>query len=148
MSALAGTDRALVVSRGHNLATARETALKIAETGGILADGLSAADFLHGYVALATGDVPLLAIRPDGPAGDSVDLALEGASLQGGSGWLVGGSEVRDRPGALCLGGNVPEELTPLTFVVPGQLVAEAAARARGRDPDRPPGLVKVIRTY
>jgi glucosamine--fructose-6-phosphate aminotransferase (isomerizing) len=34
--------------------------------------------------------------------------------------------------------------LTPLLSVVPGQLVAEALAQAKGLDADRPTGLTKV----
>jgi len=148
IAALAKSDRGIVVSRGHNLATAREVALKITETGGVFTAGLSAADFLHGQVVLATPGVPLLAFRPDGPAGASVDRALEGAAPYGAPQWVVGGREVGARPDALVLADELPEALTPLTFVVPGQLAAERAARARGRDPDMPDGLVKVIRTY
>lgn len=148
IAALAEGDRALVVSRGHNLATAREVALKITETGGVFTAGLSAADFLHGQVVLATPGVPLLAFRPDGPTGASVDRALEAALSYGAPQWLVGGAEVAARPDALSLVDELPEALTPLTFVVPGQLVAELTARQRGRDPDQPDGLVKVIRTY
>ena len=34
--------------------------------------------------------------------------------------------------------------LSPILSVVPGQLFAAALARAKGHDPDRPPGLSKV----
>jgi glutamine---fructose-6-phosphate transaminase (isomerizing) len=147
-AALTEGDRALVVSRGYNLATAREVALKITETGGVFTAGLSAADFLHGQVVLATLDVPVLAFRPEGPTGPSVDKALAGAVPYGARQWIIGGRSVMDRPGALALLDDLPESLTPLTFVIPGQLLAERVARQRGRDPDRPEGLVKVIQTY
>jgi glucosamine--fructose-6-phosphate aminotransferase (isomerizing) len=148
VEALAAADRALVVSRGHDLSTAYEVALKIAETGGVMATGMSAADFLHGFVVLATGGTPLLAIRPDGAAGPSVDRALEGAARYGAPQWVIGGGEVAAIDGALSIGTDLPTELSPLVFPVPGQLAAEMAARRRGRDPNRPDGLVKVIRTY
>ena len=47
----AAADRALVVSRGYNLATALEIALKLKETCGLFADGYSTADLQHGPVA-------------------------------------------------------------------------------------------------
>ena len=42
----------------------------------------------------------------------------------------------------------VPEPLSPLVAVVPGQLFALRLSLARGLDPDRPRGLSKVTRTF
>jgi glucosamine--fructose-6-phosphate aminotransferase (isomerizing) len=47
----------------------------------------------------------------------------------------------------LRLPSAVPEWLSPLVCVVPGQLFAVALARARGLDPDRPRGLTKITET-
>ena len=66
---LAATERALVVSRGYNLATALELALKLKETCGLFAEPYSTADFAHGPVILAGPGIPALAVRPDGPVG-------------------------------------------------------------------------------
>jgi glucosamine--fructose-6-phosphate aminotransferase (isomerizing) len=43
---------------------------------------------------------------------------------------------------------RLPEELTPLTLAVLGQLLAHRVALARGIDPDRPRALSKVTRTW
>lgn len=56
-------DRCLVVSRGFNLATAQEIALKLKETSRTFAEGYSSADLMHGPVFLAGADVPTLAMR-------------------------------------------------------------------------------------
>jgi glucosamine--fructose-6-phosphate aminotransferase (isomerizing) len=42
----------------------------------------------------------------------------------------------------------VPEWLSPIMAIVPAQLHACHLARALGRDPDRPPGLTKITRTW
>jgi len=42
----------------------------------------------------------------------------------------------------------LPEALSPLAAVIPGQLLALHLSLARGLDPDRPRGLSKVTRTY
>ena len=42
---------------------------------------------------------------------------------------------------------GIPEWLSPLAAVLPGQLFAVALARTRGLDPDRPRGLSKVTET-
>lgn len=144
---------ALVTARGFDLATALEVALKLKETCGMFAEGYSAADLLHGPVALARSGVPALAIRSSGPVGHSVDVAVERLR---GAGSPVAMIHVRDDGAArwdrddgltldLVLG--LPEALAPLATVIPGQLLAEAVARARGRDPDAPIGLAKVTRT-
>ena len=73
IEAFAAADRALLVSRGFNLATALELALKLKETCGLFAEAYSTADFMHGPLVLARADVPTLAIRPDGPMGVDVD---------------------------------------------------------------------------
>jgi glucosamine--fructose-6-phosphate aminotransferase (isomerizing) len=144
---LAAADEALVVSRGHNFATALEVALKLKETGGIFADGYSTADLLHGPVTVAGPGLPTLAFRPDGPAGVAVDETLAVTRRSGTLPWTVGGAETAGRPRALVVAPGLREPLTPLAFVLPGFLLAEATARARGRDPDAPPGLAKVTRT-
>jgi glutamine---fructose-6-phosphate transaminase (isomerizing) len=144
----AGTDRALVVSRGYNLATAMELALKLKETVGLFAEAYSTADFAHGPRVLARRDVPILAIRPDGPMGTLVDETLAGIAGNGGRVTVIGGPEARlGHHDALALPSVLPEALTPILFVVPGQLLVEASARARGLDPDAPVGLGKVTRT-
>ncbi len=144
---LARSNEALVVSRGHNFATALEVALKLKETGRIFADGYSTADLLHGPVVVAGPGVPALAFRPDGAPGAAVDEAVAVARRHGITPWTIGGHEVRGRDRALVVAPDLPEPLTPLAYVLPGFLLAESVARARGRDPDAPPGLAKVTRT-
>lgn len=146
VAAFAAADEALIVSRGHNLATALELALKLKETGRIFADAYSSADLLHGPVALAGADVPTLVPRPDGPLGTSIDEALAVADRAGAAPWWLGGPEVVGRPRSLALP-QLPEPLSPASLVLPGLLLVEAVARARGRNPDAPPGLAKVTRT-
>lgn len=156
---LAGAERAFVVSRGYNLATALEIALKLKETSLIMADGYSTADLLHGPVALASPGVPMVVFRPDGPMGASIDEGLAKARAAHSRPWVVGGRQAAELaraaaragsptdPQPLVIDDGLPESLTPLTYALPGQLMAEAVARARGMNPDAPEGLTKVTRT-
>ena len=64
----AHADRALVVARGYEYATAREWAIKIKELAHVFADPYSAADFQHGPVALVEPGVPVIVVVRDGPA--------------------------------------------------------------------------------
>lgn len=144
---LATADRALLVSRGYNLATALELALKLKETCGLFAEAYSTADFAHGPLVLAQSAVPAIAVRPDGRMGRLVDQTVAAVAGRGRLATVVGGSEAAAIPGALSLPARLPEALTPLQFVVPGQLLVEAVARARGLSPDAPSGLGKVTLT-
>jgi glucosamine--fructose-6-phosphate aminotransferase (isomerizing) len=147
VDAFARANRALVVSRGYNLATALELALKFKETCGLFAQAYSTADFAHGPVVLAQPRVPVLAIRPDGPMGGLVDETLQKTTARGGRPVVIGGPGAAGANGALSLPFELPEALTPIVYVVPGQLLVEAAARRRGISPDAPDGLGKVTRT-
>ncbi len=142
----AAADRALVVSRGYNLATALEIALRLTETCGLFADGYSTADLEHGPVALAAHDVPSLAIRPPGDMGARVDDVVARLATGGRASWSIdAGAATEDRVLGLEL--DLPDALSPAAFVLPGQLLAEAVARRRGLDPDAPRGLTKITFT-
>ena len=147
VDALAQADRALVVSRGMNMATALEVALKLKETAQIFADGYSAADLMHGPVSLGGSDVPVIMFRPDGPTLPSIEAARSALEMAGSPTWTMGTPTVRTGAAALALPCDLPEPLTPIALVLPGYLLAEEVARRRGLDPDRPRGLSKVTRT-
>ena len=138
----AGAERAFVVARGLLLAAALEGALKIKETTGILAEGISAADLRHGPIAASGPEAPVLILDGGGPAHD--DLAAL-AELAAGRGAPV----ARCAPGEadLPLPGEVPEALAVVTATVRGQQLALELAEARGLDPDAPAGLSKVTAT-
>ena len=71
----AHADRALVVARGYEYATAREWAIKIKELAHVFADPYSAADFQHGPVALVEPGVPVIMVVRDGPTARRPDRA-------------------------------------------------------------------------
>ena len=76
----ARADRALVIARGFEYATAREWALKLKELGRVFADPYSSADFQHGPLALVEPGVPVLAVsRAGAPEADLVALARPAA---------------------------------------------------------------------
>ena len=76
---------------------------------------------------------------PAGPSGPGGPSDPGGPSGPGGLSDLGGPSG----PG----GPPLPEHLAPFALIVPGQLLAEALARAKGIDPDAPRGLRKVTQT-
>ena len=107
------------------------------------AEALSGADFMHGPIALAGPKLPAIVVSPPGTATEA-DLTVLVAELRRrGSPVLLIGPQGR---GALPVP-RLPELLSPIVAVVPGQLLAFHAARARGLDPDAPRGLRKVTET-
>ena len=139
----------VVVGRGFNYSTAFEVALKMKETSYLVAEPYSPADLLHGPVAMIDRGFPALVIAASGRV--LPDLAALMGTLAERHAELVAISDdagilARARVG-LRLPGGVPEWLSPLVAVLPGQLFAVALARTRGLDPDSPRGLSKVTET-
>jgi glucosamine 6-phosphate synthetase-like amidotransferase/phosphosugar isomerase protein len=140
----------LVVSgRGFAYSTALEVALKLKETCYLTAVGLSYADLVHGPIAIVDRHTPaLLVAAADGPmvpemTGLARRVAATGAEVYG----IGGDPEFAAACHAALPGPSLPEHLAPFALVVPGQLLAEALARAKGLDPDAPRGLDKVTQT-
>ncbi|MDQ6876705.1 MAG: SIS domain-containing protein [Candidatus Dormibacteraeota bacterium] len=143
--------RAIILGRGFNLATAEEVALKLTETSYVLARAWSVADFEHGPIAVVDEGFPVLLIDGRGPV--AADLESVARRLDGYGCRVIGisdGSTGKDRDPEAAVGidSGLPEELTPLTLGVLGQLLAYRVAVARGIDPDRPRSLNKVTRTW
>jgi glucosamine--fructose-6-phosphate aminotransferase (isomerizing) len=144
-----GFDRTVIVGRGFEYATAREWALKLKELARVFADPYSSADFRHGPIALVQPGIPVLVLAPTGEASEGQlellrDLAERGVETVVAS----------DDEAALALGrwsvpipAAVPEWLRPIVSIVPAQLFAYHATRARGLDPDAPRYISKVTRT-
>jgi glucosamine--fructose-6-phosphate aminotransferase (isomerizing) len=143
-AAMLGEARELIaVGRGFLMCVALEAALKLREATGVRAEGWSAADFRHGPVTVARGDLPLLAVSASGPAAvDVEELATELAE----SGTPV--LRLADRVDAeLPYQPGLPEPLCVLPASVRAQQLALALALRRGLDPDQPPGLRKITAT-
>jgi glucosamine--fructose-6-phosphate aminotransferase (isomerizing) len=143
-AAMLGDTRELIaVGRGYLMCVALEAALKLREATGVRAEGWSAADFRHGPVTVARGDLPLLAVSASGPAAADVE---ELAGQLGKAGTPV--LRLADRPDAeLPYPAGLPEPLCVLPASVRAQQLALALALRRGIDPDHPPGLRKVTAT-
>jgi glucosamine--fructose-6-phosphate aminotransferase (isomerizing) len=143
------TDRLVVLGRGFNLATAQEIALKLKETNYIAAESYSPADFIHGPTAMVDENCPVMVIAPLGVLVAELQEAISQVAQRGGEILVVSDDEATlacARLG-LRLPSAVPEWLSPLVAVLPGQLLALHMVLERGRDPDRPRGLSKVTLT-
>ncbi len=139
----------VVLGRGFNYATAFEIALKLKELTYVLAEPYSSADFQHGPVALFQNGFLLVAVVPEGrTARELTDFLAEigkhGAEL------VVISPEKRALSlarTAIPLPGEIPEWISPVVAVTPGQLFAFGLAQSRGLDPDNPRSIHKVTLT-
>jgi glucosamine--fructose-6-phosphate aminotransferase (isomerizing) len=129
-----GIDRLVVAGRGLAYAAALETALKVKETTGILAEGISTADLLHGPIAAVYAGAPVLLIDAGGPAAADID-ELRGLLTPRHADVVT----IPLPPG--------PEPARVIAAVVRGQQLAHGLARARGADPDVPANLSKITAT-
>ncbi|MBO9370646.1 MAG: SIS domain-containing protein [Chloroflexi bacterium] len=139
----------VVVSRGYNYATAYEIALKLKELTYVLAEPYSSADFQHGPVALVEKGFPVIAVVPEGAVtAEMVDFLRRLREREAELVVISAREEVLSLAQTpLPLPEGIPEWLSPMVAVVPGQLFALGLTQARGLDPDQPRGLQKVTRT-
>jgi glucosamine--fructose-6-phosphate aminotransferase (isomerizing) len=139
---LAAAEVCAVVGRGYSFPVALEWSLKLKEIAQVFAEPFSAADYRHGPIALAGTESPVLLIDPAGPGRS--DLALLARDLRALGSRVV---HAADDPAAELPLPPAEEWLAPIPAAIVGQMLAHRLALARGRDPDRPPGLSKVTRT-
>ena len=147
--ALAPAGGVVVTGRCYTLSTAAEVALKIVETSGMPALGLSHADLQHGPSAVLGAGVPEIVVAaPGGPTLPGLVAGARAARERGSEVVVLGGdAELAADADRVLPGPDLPEALAPLALAVPGQMLAEALARSLGFDPDRPRGLTKVTQT-
>jgi glucosamine--fructose-6-phosphate aminotransferase (isomerizing) len=127
-----------VIGRGPGFGIAQEAALKLKETCRIHAEAFSAAEVRHGPMALVGREFPVLLFRQHDETAAGIDELAADLEARGAPVFVAG----RDLP--------VPPAhplIEPLLQIMALYRTANAAALARGLDPDRPPHLTKVTET-
>ncbi|MEM8849437.1 MAG: SIS domain-containing protein [Pseudomonadota bacterium] len=114
----ADTDRLMVLGRGPSLGIAQETALKAMELCQMTAVAFSSAEVKHGPMQILNGAYPVLDLQRADPLPGTRSVYPPG------------------RP-------KLHPLIDPLLDLVPIYVALEAAARARGLDPDAPARLAK-----
>jgi glutamine---fructose-6-phosphate transaminase (isomerizing) len=133
----------VAIGRGYNYATAMEIALKVRELTATVAEGFSTADLMHGPIAAIALGTPAIVVAAPGRALSSVLETSDALRARGAEPILIG-----DAPDAdFVLPAGIPEWLSPLVAVVPGQILAMRRAVVGGHDVDQPAGLTKVTET-
>ncbi len=143
-------NRCVVLGRGYNYATAFEWALKLKELCYVEAEPYSPADFQHGPIALVERGFPVMAIVAKGPVAGSL-MPMLNELKQDLLAEVVVVSNLEEalsmtKP-SFALASDIPETLTPLVGIVPGQLMALHLTQVKGYDPEKPRTIQKVTET-
>jgi glucosamine--fructose-6-phosphate aminotransferase (isomerizing) len=138
-----------VIGRGYNYSSAFEIALKIKELTGIISEPFSSADFHHGPIATVHENSPVIIIASSGQTEEDLWHLLEEMDRKKAELITITNVNRIKRRSAISFDFSslIPEALSPITAVIPGQLIALKLALAKGLDPDHPFGLKKVTLT-
>jgi glucosamine--fructose-6-phosphate aminotransferase (isomerizing) len=142
-------DTGTVIARGVNYGTAFEIALKIRELSGVPFEAFSAADLLHGPIAALKRGRPAIVVAPSGPTLGSLEAAVAKVRERGSDVVAISDDDgfLASADVAFPLVPGVPEWLSPLVTVIPGQTAAVRLATLHGADVDSPTGLTKITLT-
>lgn len=140
--ALTPANNLYVLGRGLSFAVAQEAALKFKETCGLHAEAFSAAEVLHGPMALVGEGFPVLVFAQSDETQTGV-LALAEQLAARGAQVLTAAPQTA---GALPALPSHPA-LEPILMIQSFYRMAAGLSLARGFDPDRPPHLNKVTET-
>jgi glucosamine--fructose-6-phosphate aminotransferase (isomerizing) len=140
----------VVIGRGYNYSTAFEIALKLKELTYTIVEPYSSADFLHGPLAVIEHGFPAIVIAPSGDMSAEMGSFIRTLKQRQAEILVISdAAEILDQAHIrLQLPVPVPEWLSPLTAVLPGQIFAMHLAAIRNYDPDKPRALHKVTETH
>jgi Glucosamine 6-phosphate synthetase, contains amidotransferase and phosphosugar isomerase domains len=142
-------ENCVVVGRGMNYGNSYELALKLMETCYVVAERFSSADFFHGPLAMVERRFPVIMFGPKGVTQRSnLELLDRLHELHADSLTITNDNEIaKSSSRSLMLPEDIDEFLSPIPFIVPGQLFAAYLSEAKGIDPDAPRSLAKVTKT-
>jgi len=148
-AALKDAGHGVVLGRGFNFATAFEAALKAKELAYVAVEPYSSADFQHGPIALIDTGFAAIVINAAGAVSSEVEDLLRTIVERGARPVVISNvtSSLALAAAPVPLPAEMPEWLSPIAAIVPGQLLAFHLSRLRGFDPDSPRGLKKVTKT-
>ncbi|MGN8259137.1 glutamine--fructose-6-phosphate transaminase (isomerizing) [Pseudomonas sp. SMSB3] len=138
----------LFLGRGAQYPVAMEGALKLKEISYIHAEAYPAGELKHGPLALVDNDMPVVTVAPNNElleklksnlqevrarGGELVVFADENAGLSNGE-----GTHVINVP-------HIADELAPILYTIPLQLLSYYVAVLKGTDVDQPRNLAKSV---
>ncbi|MDD1628252.1 MAG: glutamine--fructose-6-phosphate transaminase (isomerizing), partial [Methylococcaceae bacterium] len=139
---------ALFLGRGTHYPIAMEGALKLKEISYIHAEAYPAGELKHGPLALIDADMPVITVAPNNSLLEKLKSNMQEVSARGGQ--LI---VFMDETLASATDGNVQivkvpqveNEISPIVYTIPLQLLSYHVAVLKGTDVDQPRNLAKSV---
>ncbi|MFZ7090449.1 glutamine--fructose-6-phosphate transaminase (isomerizing) [Primorskyibacter sp. 2E233] len=139
----------LFLGRGLMYPLALEGALKLKEISYIHAEAYASGELKHGPIALIDKTVPVVVMAPQDSLFDKTVSNMQEVMARGGKVCLItdaqGAKVAGEEVWQVIVMPEVLEELTPILYALPAQLLAYHAAIAKGTDVDQPRNLAKSV---
>ncbi len=138
----------LFVGRGMNFPIALEGALKLKEISYIHAEGYAAGELKHGPIALIDKEMPILALTPQDSLYQKTISNVEEIKARQGRLILIGtegDAHLKNITDDIVYLPKVHEDMNPILYTIPAQLLSYEIAARRGCDVDQPRNLAKSV---
>ena len=138
----------LFVGRGLSFPIALEGALKLKEISYIHAEGYASGELKHGPIALIDKEMPILALVPQDDVYQKSLSNVEEIKARQGRLILIGtagDSHLQRLTDDVIYLPKVLDEMNPILYTIPAQILAYEIASRRGCDVDQPRNLAKSV---
>lgn len=143
-SLLETTRNAFYIGRGQDYYVAMEASLKLKEISYIQCEGFAAGELKHGTIALIEDGTPVIALLSDPVLASHTRGNIQEVAARGAHFLTIAEENVAKETDDLVLTAVHPY-LSPISMVVPTQLIAYFATLHRGLDVDKPRNLAKSV---
>ena len=139
---------ALFLGRGTHYPIAMEGALKLKEISYIHAEAYPAGELKHGPLALIDSDMPVITVAPNNSLLEKLKSNMQEVSARGGQ-LIVFMDETlasaADENVQIIKVPQVENEISPIVYTIPLQLLSYHVAILKGTDVDQPRNLAKSV---
>ncbi len=141
-------NHALFLGRGTQYQMALEGALKLKEISYIHAEAYPAGELKHGPLAVIDAEMPVITVAPNNSLLEKLKSNIQEVSARGGQLIVFMDESLAADPDENLQVIRVPHvenELAPVVFTIPLQLLAYHVAVLKGTDVDQPRNLAKAV---
>ena len=138
------TRNAFYIGRGQDYYVAMEASLKLKEISYIQCEGFAAGELKHGTIALIEEGTPVIALLSDPVLASHTRGNIQEVAARGAHVLTIAEENIAKETDDLVLTAVHPY-LSPISMVVPTQLIAYFATLHRGLDVDKPRNLAKSV---